>query len=31
MRPENSARAMLAVAEIGALLRVEFDCLLPFR
>nr|WP_086006904.1 alpha/beta hydrolase [Nocardia cerradoensis] len=31
MRPENSARAMLAVAEIGALLRVKLDCLLPFR
>ncbi|MFI9411311.1 alpha/beta hydrolase [Nocardia gamkensis] len=30
MRPENSARAMLAIAEIGALLRAKFGCVLPW-
>jgi hypothetical protein len=30
MRPENSARATLAIAEIGALLRAKFGCVLPW-
>ncbi len=30
MRAENSARAMLAIAEIGALLRAKFGCVLPW-
>ncbi|MFI1462419.1 alpha/beta hydrolase [Nocardia carnea] len=30
MRPENSARATLAIAEVGALLRAKFNHPLPF-
>ncbi|MBF6188988.1 alpha/beta hydrolase [Nocardia farcinica] len=30
MRPENSARALLAIAETGALLRAKFDNALPW-
>ncbi|MEV0354866.1 alpha/beta hydrolase fold domain-containing protein [Nocardia sp. NPDC050697] len=31
MRPENSARALLAIAETGALLRAKFDSVLPWQ